>query len=308
MLRGWNKRPDEWEFETSVQHQVLPRVSVEVGYFRRWYGNFTVIDNTLTQASDYTRYSITAPIDARLPNGGGYTVGDLYNLNPDKVGQVNNLFTLAGNYGKEIEHWNGIDVNVNVRLGKGTNLQGGVSTGRSSMDVCDIRAKLPEVTLTSTAALGISPFSVGPTTPNCHIDGAFQSQVKFLGTYMVPKVDVQISGSFRSLPGPNIVSNYIATNAVVQPSLGRPLSGGAANATVNIVEPGTIYGEQTNLLDLRFSKIFRFGKYRSSFNVDLSNALNSSGVTSYNNNYAAWLAPTGIHLARFAKISANFDF
>ena len=69
-----------------------------------------------------------------------------------------------------------------------------------------------------------------------------------------------------------------------------------------------MYGEQTNLLDLRFSKIFRFGKYRTSVNLDLSNALNSSGVTSINNNYSAWLQPTGIHLARFAKISGNFDF
>jgi hypothetical protein len=305
MLRGWNKRPDEWEFETSVQHQLMPRVGIEVGYFRRWYGNFTVIDNTLTEPSDYTKFSIVAPSDPRLPNGGGYTVGELYNLNPDKVGQVNNLFTLASNYGKEMEHWNGVDVNLSFRLGAGTNIQGGLSTGRTSMDVCDLRAKLPELSLTGGLT---APYSIGSTNPTCHIDGAFLTQVKFLGTYAVPKVDVQLSASYRSLPGPNIVANYIATNAVTQPSLGRPLSAGAANVTVNLVEPGTIYGEQTNLLDLRFSKIFKVAKYRTSVNLDLSNALNSSGVTSYNNNFATWQQPTGIHLARFAKFSVNFDF
>jgi hypothetical protein len=132
--------------------------------------------------------------------------------------------------------------------------------------------------------------------------------VKFLGTYLVPKVGVQIAATYRSMPGQNILANYVAGNDVVSPSLGRPLSGGAANVTVNQVEPGTLYSETTNLLDLRFSKIVRFGKYRSSLNLDLSNALNSSGVTTVNNNYSTWQVPTGIHLARFFKLSANFDF
>jgi hypothetical protein len=301
MLHGWDKRPDEWEFESSVQRQLMSRVGVSVGYFRRWYGNFTVIDNTLTRPSDYTPFSIAAPVDARLPDGGGYVVGGLYNLNPEKVGQVSNLFTMADNYGKQIEHWNGLDVNLSLRLGAGTNLQGGVSTGRTSMDVCDLRDKLPELVVTA-------PFTVSPTSPTCHIDGAFLTQVKFIGSYAVPKVGVQVSASFRSQPGPNIASNYIATNAITQPSLGRPLSGGAANVTVNLVKPGSMYGEQTNLLDLRFAKLIAVSKYRTSVNLDLTNALNSSGITTYNNNYTAWLQPTGIHLARFAKFSVNFDF
>jgi hypothetical protein len=308
MLHGWNKRPEDWELEASVARQVMPRVGVEVGYFRRWYGNFAVTDNLATAPSDYTQYSIQAPVDPRLPNGGGYTVSGLYDLNPNKVGQVNNLFTLASNYGNYIEHWNGVDVNLNVRLGGGTVLQGGTSTGRSTLDVCDLRANLPELVTVSTAALGTAPYGVSPTSPTCHIDGKFLTQVKFLGTYSVPRVDVQIAATFRSLPGPAYTANYLATNAVVQPSLGRPLSGGAVTATVNLVDPGQAYGEQTNLLDLRFSKFFKFSRYRTSLNLDLSNALNSSGITSVNSNYAAWLTPTGIHLARFYKISGSFDF
>jgi hypothetical protein len=291
MLKGWGKRPDQWEFEGAVQHQLAPRVGVEFGYFRRWYGNFTVTDNLLVDPSNYDPYYITAPVDPRLPDGGGYVVSDLYNLNPSKVGQVSNLFTLASNYGKQIEHWNGVDVNVNVRLGQGTLLQGGLSTGRTTTDNCDVVTKVDN-----------------PSRLYCHVDTNLLTQVKFLGTYAVPKVDVQIAATFRSLPGPQILANYIATNRDVIPSLGRPLSGGAANVTVNLVEPGTMYGEQTNLLDLRFSKIFRFGKYRTSLNLDLSNALNSSGITALNNNYAAWQVPTGIHQARLVKLSANFDF
>jgi hypothetical protein len=291
MLHGWSKRPDQWEFEASVQHQIVPRVGVEVGYFRRWYGNFTVTDNTLVSSSDFSPYSITAPTDARLPGGGGYVVDDLYNLNPNKVGQVNNFFTMASKFGKQIERWNGVDVNFNVRLREGTMLQGGTSTGRTTTDNCDIVAKIDN-----------------PSSLYCHVDTAFLTQVKFLGTYQVPKVGVQIAATFRSIPGPQILANYVASNAVVQPSLGRPLSGGAANVTVNLVQPGTMYGERSNMLDLRFSKILRFAKYRTSLNLDLSNALNSSAITTLNNNFSTWQVPTGINLARFAKISANFDF
>ena len=301
MLKGWGKRPDQWEWEASVQHQLMPRVGLEVGYFRRTYGNFTVTDNTLTAVSDYTQYSVKAPADARLPDGGGYMVGGFYNLNPDKVGQVNNLFTLASNYGDYKETWNGVDVNLNLRMGRGIVLQGGTSTGRTSLDVCDLRAKLPELTVGA-------PYGVSLGSPNCNIPGKFQTQVKFLGTYAVPKIDVQVAATYRSLPGSGIIANYVATNAEIAPSLGRPLSGGAANATVNLVQPGTMFIEQTNLLDLRFSKILRLGRYRTAVNLDLANAFNSSGTTAVNNNYAAWQVPTGIHQARIAKISAQFDF
>ena len=311
MLHGWNKRPYDWEFEVGVQQQLAQRVGLSVSYFRRWYGNFTVIDNLATAPSDYTEFSVPAPANPLLPNGGGYTVGGLYNLNQDKVGQVSNLFTLASNYGNMTESWNGVDVALNARLGAGATVQGGFSTGRSAENFCDLRAKLPELTISGTgvAGGGASLFSVSPTQPFCDIVGSFTTQVKFLGTYQVPKVGVQVAATYRSLPGANYTASYVASNAVIQPSLGRLLSGGAANATVNLIEPGTLFTPQTNLVDLRFSKILRFyAKYRVSLNLDVYNVGNSSGITSVSSNLANLLTPTGIHLARFYKFSANFDF
>ena len=46
-----------------------------------------------------------------------------------EVGQVNETVTSAKNYGKQLEHWNGIDVGFAARFGNGI-AQGGVSTGQ----------------------------------------------------------------------------------------------------------------------------------------------------------------------------------
>ena len=59
-------------------------VAVNIGYFRRWFGNFAVTNNTGLTAADFEKFSVTAPSDPRLPGGGGYVVGELYNVTPAK--------------------------------------------------------------------------------------------------------------------------------------------------------------------------------------------------------------------------------
>jgi hypothetical protein len=105
-----------------------------------------------------------------------------------------------------------------------------------------------------------------------------------------------------------VTATYVALNSIIQPSLGRPLSGGAANVPINIVQPGTLYGERLNQLDLRVAKIFKFSRTRTSVNFDIYNALNANPVTSQNNNFAAWQVPLSILDARLFKMSVQFDF
>ena len=61
ILEGWGVRPSDWQFGASVQHEILPRTSVEVGYHRRWFQGFLVTDNLASTPADYAQYTFTAP-------------------------------------------------------------------------------------------------------------------------------------------------------------------------------------------------------------------------------------------------------
>src|SRR5690606_17409156 len=73
-LRGWGVRENDWQWGITLQQELFPRVSVELGYARRWWKGFTVTDNTARDPSQYDSYTINAPEDSRLPGGGGYPI------------------------------------------------------------------------------------------------------------------------------------------------------------------------------------------------------------------------------------------
>ena len=244
-INGFGKRPYNWELGVSVQQEVASRVGVTVGYYRRWFGNFYTLDNTLTAASDYTQFSVPVPLDPRLPGGGGGLVPGVYNLNPNKVGQVQDLALLDSDLGAEpTENWQGVDFGVNARLRNGFTVQGGTSTGRTLQDNCAVRSKLPETYPWSTIVVTQSlrgDSTAGLTAPYCRIVEPWLTSFRGLATYVVPKVDVQVSGTWRSDPGVEEMANYTVTNAIAnsgpQP-LGRPLSSG--NITVNLIPRYTL--------------------------------------------------------------------
>ena len=320
LLTGWNKREYSWDWTTAVSQQLAPRVSVELSYARRVWGNFQVTDNRAVGPADFDPFTIAVPQDARLPDGGGYSL-QFYDVKPAKFGQFDNFITFADNYGKQIYHFNGIDLNVNARFPFALTLQGGFSTGNMTEEDCEVGESVPEIYIppggggTLPAVQSIAQWS----RTYCHRESGYLTHVKGLATYTIPKVDVLVSGTFQSKPYvganfPNIASqsipaNSVTPNAVIAPSLGRPLAGGVPVTVLGLVKPGDQYGDRLNQVDLRFGKLLRFSGTRTLVALDLFNAFNTNTTDVYQTVYGpTYLNPASIMAARLAKISAQFDF
>ena len=302
LLTGWGKRQYNWEFSVGVQQEVVPRVSADVSYFRRSYGNFQVMDDRSVRPADYDRFTFTAPRDPRLPGGGGYTLTAMDLKFPQVFAPQDNFVTLAKTYGEQSEVWQGVDVTGTTRLQNGIYLFGGVSTGRLVRDDCPIVEKLPETLHDFFGNTRLFFFAARPVEL-CHRNDGFATQVKGAGAYLIPAIDVQVSAAFQSYPGPMIAGNY---NSFGTGTLGRPFGFGPFRA-FQIVESGH-YGERLNQFDFRLSKILRFGGTRTQVNFDFYNLFNSNAVLTENQAYDFFRTPTSILQARFFKLGVQFDF
>ena len=310
ILKGWGTRPSDWQIGFTLQQEILPRISVEVGYARRWLQNFTVTDNLAITPADFDQFSIVAPSDPRLPGGGGYTVSGLYHIKQDRFSVVpNDLRTYAPDYGKISQVYNGLDVNINARLRNGIQLQAGTTTGQRVTDYCEVRGLLPEQTGGFSTASEVSAYS--PVNPYCHFEPGITTRFTSAGTYLVPKLDVMVSATLQSSPAEPLQANWTIPNATVAQWLGRSLSGGAQNITVNLLAPDQMRGPRVNQLDLRVGKVLRFGAQRATVSVDMFNALNADTVLTFNQNFTPggqWLVPNTVLTARTAKITVQYDF
>jgi hypothetical protein len=314
LLHGWGVRPSDWTLDVSIQRQILHRASATLSYSRRWFRGFTVADNLALEPSDLTPFSVTAPVDPRLPDGGGYVVSGLYDVAPGKAGQVSNLIADSSNYGRWYQHFSGVDATLNLRAA-GFTFIGGTSTGQTVVDNCEVRAHLPELSTTSPGSSsfgpGLASAAVGPVSPYCHVAFGIQTQFRGLAAYELPGIGAQLSTTIQSKPGTMLAANYAAPNAAVAASLGRDLSGNASNVTVNLVAPGTRYGGRINQVDIRLAKVLRHRGSRTMMALDVYNTLNSSAALTYNNAFApdvAWPRPNSILTPRFFRLTVETEF
>jgi len=309
-LEGWGVRQNDWQWGITVQQQVIPRMSVEVAYNRRWFQGNKVTDNTFRTPVDYDAFTLTAPLDPRLPDGGGYPINLQLVTQAASDRGVKNYVTFETDFGPEqTNYWHGVDFTVMARLRQGLTMQLGTQTGRAVVDTC-------------ATDQNIDGNGVIKDLRNCHNVNPFQTTVRGLASYTVPKVDVLVSGTVRSQPSLERSANWTFPNALILAAAGRLPPGAVltGNTTINVLDTDhrLFADDRRTQIDMRFAKIFRFASKRVDLGVDLSNLLNTNYTTTYENTYqytvgntaqgGTWNNPTAVYSPRFIRWNLTVDF
>jgi hypothetical protein len=313
VLEGFGKRGDNWEVSGGIQHEVRPGFGVSASYFRRWWGNLLATQNRAVTSADFDPYCITAPVDTRLPGGGGNQICGLYDVSVAKFGAIDELRTFSNNFGKQSMIYDGVDLTLNLRLPGGVLLAGGTNTERTKVDTCYALGDLSLTPIVPSSGSN-NPTSLATGTPRteafCDVRPPFLTQYKFYGSYPLPW-GLSASATFQSTPGPEITASYTARNSEIAPSLGRNLSSGAnGTATVQLIPSGVLFGERLNQVDFRLMKTLRLaGGPRAQAQFDIYNLFNDNPVIAMNNTFGpSWQRPTVIQVGRLVKFGVQLNF
>jgi hypothetical protein len=312
-LRGWGARDYDWQWSLGVQHEVLSRVSVDVAYARRSFHSFTVTDNLNRDPSHYDAWTITAPSDPRLPGGGGYPITVYTPTATAAAVPAQNYITWETDFGQaRTAYWQGVDVTANARTRHGLTLQIGTNTGRRKDDFCATAVRIDNPDWRT----------AGPGGTNCRSTPPYQTTVRGLASYTIPRVDVLVSTAIRSQPPVARVATWPVPNSVVLQVLGRIPPGGTAGGNTNVAlidDDHQLFADNRRTqVDLRVAKIFRFGTRRLDIGVDAENLLNTNYTTTYDNTYqysagnttmgGTWNNPTAIYTPRFVRLNFTVSF
>jgi hypothetical protein len=331
VLHGWGKRPGDYQWAATLQHEIIRRLTMEVSYTRRnFFGFFVTDDLNRNVNTAYETYTLTAPRDARLPNGGGYPITAYVPTAAANAVPSKTYLTWESDYGPErTSYWHGVDFTLNARLREGLTTSIGTSTGRAVLDDCATATKYNQVN-------AVTNVSAGPDPRGCHSVDPFQTTVRGLATYIIPKIDVLVSATVRSQPpvqlgtppagatiaGGGNSAQWIVPNSVVAAALGHLPVGATATGTTTIQIADNVnrvyVDNRRTQIDMRFAKVVRFARTRSDIGIDLNNLLNTNYATGYNTTYAysvgnaqqggTWGNPTSIYTPRFMRVNYTINF
>jgi hypothetical protein len=236
------KWPYQWEWSFSLDHELMERLAISVGYYGRKYSDLYAIRNLAVPPSAYIPVTITNPLTNEPLT--------VYNQDPSTIGLVDQLVTTIDDL---FQDYHGFEAKVNKRLTRGSFFVG-FTVGRNRGTGGGDRNN-PNNLINDIGAVGFdSPY-----------------QVRAGGSYVMPG-QVRLSGSVRTSTGLPLNRNFIVGRAQV-PNLTQ------VSQTVQLVPRGEVRLDRFDLLDLRVSKIFGSGTRQIEALADVFNVLNNNATT-----------------------------
>jgi hypothetical protein len=288
------KRPGNTETSLAVQHELLPRVSVGVGWYRRSFLNFLQTDHIDRSQADYSPLTVVSPLDGEVIS--------VYNLAPSKLSLTRRLDTNATSDRQQV--YNGFEFAMTARLPGGTTIFGGTSHQRTLSVTCDQPDDKNLLRFCDQRESGIP----------------FQTDAKLNVSYPVPFFGLQLSGVLQATQGKPTGTDWLLSRTTrYAGNCPGPCTPGAlviptlteTSLTVPLVAPGTMFLDRFNQLDIRIGKRFDVKKAKMSAQIDFFNALNANPVEivrSTNFGTTAYQLPATILQARIVKLSAQVNW
>ena len=315
------QREYNWEYNVGIQHELLPRVSLNIGWYRRVFGDIEARSNTELQPCIYANAQAGVPCGSWIPfavnfdDPGGHVArlralgqditipsGEflVFDLDPAYRGLVNNL-DITSDINRN--YYNGFEVSMNARLPNGGNIFGGWTASQHIQDTCGLIVDPNGVSIEDPirgADEGIR--RGGRWCDQSSLGMPFRHDFKLFATYPLP-YDFEVSGSIQAYSGGERELTWSV------PTSYFPGGTRTRGATVQLFQPGTNFLPYWTQVDVSLRRLFRFNNIQASVQADLYNALNAAVQTDEIEGYGgAWGRPTRLLQGRILRTAFQLNW
>ena len=302
------ERQYNWEFTAGGQHQVMPRLAVGAMLFKRQIRNIALMDRSFITRADYTAFQTRIPasdwnniardqdVAAVLDQNEVLT---LYNLNAAKNAVFGRgLIDRSSNENKSL--YTGIETSFSARL-PGSAMMFGSWTMEKNVSVFCESDDNPNGPTTGDLYQGRAVSQGGRFCDQRDFGIPFIHEFKLAGNYALP-LGVDIGAVLQSYAGLERVITW-------QPAASLYPGGRTQAQTIVMTEPGSLYNERWDQLDVNFKKNIRYGSKVHTFQLDIFNVFNNNSIRTMTDSVGGSLGQaTAILPGRFPRLAYQFKW
>jgi hypothetical protein len=283
----------------------MPRLALGAMVYKRQIKEIQFTDRSFINTADYTPFQVAMPAEiSRDPDVAAVLNASesitIYNLNQAKnsvYGQ--GLVDKSGN--QNLSLYTGVEVSFSTRLAGGAMLFGSWTAEKNVSVFCESDDN-PNGPTTGDLYQGRAVAQGGRFCDQRKFGVPFIHEFKLAGNYGLPG-GVDFGAVLQSYAGLERVITWQPA-AALYPNGQRTQS-----QTIVLTEPGSLYGERWDQLDINFKKNFRYGNKMHTIQMDIFNVFNNNSIRTMTDTVGTSLGQvTAILPGRFPRIAYQFKF